>query len=219
MLRYEGAECPYCHQTLHDSDEITVCPQCGVPYHRECAKKAGGCVLTELHAQGRQWQKVSRPGERTIDGYAQLRCSRCGTLNQPGAKVCEICGTPLDNQQPDQNNAGETPPPQDDRQQQWNQPSWQQQGAPGMPPFQMPFDPFVNPMGGLDPEETDRRRPGKRGRGLRQTEYPLFPAEIQGFSGKRRKWQKTGVQLELGQPFCWIPIICFTAKCTDWAQL
>ena len=67
MLRYEGAECPYCHQALHDGDEITVCPQCGAPYHRECARKAGGCILTDLHEQGRQWQKISRPGEKTID--------------------------------------------------------------------------------------------------------------------------------------------------------
>ena len=42
MLQYEGAECPYCHQALHDGDDITVCPICGAPYHRECAKKAGG---------------------------------------------------------------------------------------------------------------------------------------------------------------------------------
>ena len=190
MLRYEGAECPYCHQTLHDSDEITVCPQCGAPYHRECAKKAGGCVLTELHAQGRQWQKVSRPGERTIDGYAQLRCSRCGTLNQPGAKVCEICGTPLDNQQPDQNNAGETPPPQDDRQQQWNQPSWQQQGAPGMPPFQMPFDPFVNPMGGLDPEELIDDVPAKEVAVYVKQNTPYFLPKFKAFLGKEENGRK-----------------------------
>ena len=50
MNRYEGAECPYCHQTLHADDEITVCPQCGAPYHRACAQKSGGCVLQELHA-------------------------------------------------------------------------------------------------------------------------------------------------------------------------
>lgn len=171
MQKYVGAECPYCHKPIGANDEVTVCPQCGAPYHRECAKKAGGCVLTDLHEKGQQWTRVSRPAASEIDGRAALRCSRCGSMNPPGSKVCEICGTPLDNA---------TPEPEDEP---WNRPNWQnppengtggptngpgqfsgnqppfgaggpygQQGGYGGP-FQMPFDPFVNPMGGLDPEE------------------------------------------------------------------
>ncbi len=195
MLRYEGAECPYCHQILRDGDDITVCPQCGAPYHRECAKKAGGCVLTQLHNEGRQWQKVSRPGEKTIDGLAQLRCSRCGTLNQPGAKVCEICGTPLDNQQPDEGNASSGPAgfngagQREPHQGGWNQPSWQQ-GAPGMPPFQMPFDPFVNPMGGLDPEEPIDGIPAKEVAVYVKQNTPYFLPKFKAFLGKQEGGKK-----------------------------
>ena len=187
MLRYEGAECPYCHQALHDSDEITVCPQCGAPYHRECARKAGGCILTDLHEQGRQWQKISRPGEKTIDGYAQLRCSRCGTLNQPGATVCEICGTPLDNQQPEQNDTGASQP--QEQNQPWNQPSWQQ-GTAGVPPFQMPFDPFVNPMGGLDPEETIDGVPVKEVAVYIKQNTPYFLPKFKAFLGREENGRK-----------------------------
>lgn len=196
MLRYEGAECPYCHQMLRDGDDITVCPQCGAPYHRECAKKAGGCVLTQLHAEGRQWQKISRPGENTIDGLAQLRCSRCGTLNQPGAKICEICGTPLDNQQPGSENDSfgnaNTARPnysQNESDQGWNQPSWQQ-GTPGMPPFQMPFDPFVNPMGGLDPEETIDDIPAKDIAVYVKQNTPYFLPKFKAFFGKQENGKK-----------------------------
>lgn len=144
MNRYEGAECPYCHQTLHADDEITVCPQCGAPYHRACAQKSGGCVLQELHAEGKQWQKIARPGVDEVDGRAQQRCSRCGTLNSPGALFCEICGSPLQNQQPNQ--PGNAP---------YNQQGWQGGNNMGgmQPPPQMPFNPYVNPMAGLDPEE------------------------------------------------------------------
>lgn len=169
MQKYVGAECPYCHKPIGGSDEVTVCPVCGAPYHRECAKKAGGCVLTELHEKGGQWTRVRRPAASEIDGRAALRCSRCGSVNPPGAKVCEICGTPLDNASPE--------PPDEP----WNRPNWQNPpenepgpgygrfsggqapygqdpgqggfGAGFTGPFQMPFDPFVNPLGGLDPEE------------------------------------------------------------------
>ena len=166
MQKYAGADCPYCHKPIQDADEVTVCPVCGAPYHRECAKKAGGCVLTELHEKGGQWTRVQRPAASEIDGRAALRCSRCGSVNPPGAKTCEICGTPLDNASPE--------PPDEP----WNRPNWQdpppqgdgfgrfsggqgpygqgpRQGdfGPGMSGLQMPFDPFVNPMGGLDPEE------------------------------------------------------------------
>lgn len=177
MQKYVGADCPYCHKPIQENDEVTVCPVCGTPYHRECAKKAGGCIRTDLHESGKQWTRVQRPPASEIDGRAALRCSRCGSVNPPGAKVCEICGTPLDNA---------TPEPADEP---WNRPNWQNPppesgtgptgagrfsgsggpygngnppgggnpfGGPGQGfggPFQMPFDPFVNPMGGLDPEE------------------------------------------------------------------
>ena len=113
MQKYAGADCPYCHKPIQDADEVTVCPVCGAPYHRECAKKAGGCVLTELHEKGGQWTRVQRPAASEIDGRAALRCSRCGSVNPPGAKTCEICGTPLDNASPE--------PPDEP----WNRPNWQ----------------------------------------------------------------------------------------------
>ena len=143
------------------------------------SKEAGGCVLTELHEKGGQWTRVQRPPASEIDGRASLRCSRCGSVNPPGSTVCEICGTPLDNatpepeaepwnrpnwQNPPAGNMGGgrfsgqggaygngNPNPYDQNP--------YRQGGPGAP-FQMPFDPFVNPMGGLDPEEGDGHEAG-----------------------------------------------------------
>ncbi len=182
MNRYEGAECPYCHQTLHADDEITVCPECGAPYHRACAQKSGGCVLQELHKEGRQWQKISRPGTESVDGRAQQRCSRCGTLNSPGALFCEICGTPLQNQEPDGESSGGTPPYT--QQGGWQQSGWQQgRGMNGMqPPPQMPFNPFVNPMAGLDPEELIEDIPAKEAALFVKTNTPYFLPKFKAMS-------------------------------------
>ena len=181
MLQYEGAECPYCHQALHDGDDITVCPICGAPYHRECAKKAGGCVLEDLHKEGRQWQKIARPGASTIDGFSERRCSRCGTLASPGAKYCEICGNPLDNEQPDEppytagmNGTGNNADPS--RQ---------------APPYQIPFDPFVNPMGGLDPEEMIDDVPAKDAAVYIRQNTPYFLPKFKEFFRKDKENRKS----------------------------
>lgn len=190
MNRYEGAECPYCHQTLHADDEITVCPQCGAPYHRACAQKSGGCVLQELHAEGKQWQKISRPGTENVDGRAQQRCSRCGTLNSPGALFCEICGTPLQNQAPRQDGTEDTP--SYNQQGGWQQANWQQNNnMDGMqPPPQMPFNPFINPMAGLDPEELIEDIPAKEAALFVKTNTPYFLPKFKAMSRQDAKGNK-----------------------------
>lgn len=190
MNRYEGAQCPYCHQTLHADDEITVCPQCGAPYHRACAQKSGGCVLQQLHAEGKQWQKISRPGAEEVDGRAQQRCSRCGTLNSPGALFCEICGTPLQNESPRQDGEENVPPY--NQQNDWQQSNWQQNNGTGgmQPPAQMPFNPFINPMAGLDPEEPIEDVPAKEVALFVKVNTPYFLPKFKAMSRPDAKGNK-----------------------------
>ncbi len=192
MIQYEGAECPYCHQILHDGDDITVCPICGAPYHRECAKKAGGCLREDLHKEGRQWQKISRPGNDSIDGLSQRRCSRCGTIASPGARFCEICGNPLDNAQPGEPGSGYRP--------ENGAPSggmngnsangWNPMGGQGNAPYQMPFDPFINPMGGLDPEELIDDVPAKDAAVYIRQNTPYFLPKFKAFFRKDKENRK-----------------------------
>ncbi len=180
MNRYEGALCPYCQQPIHENDDVTVCPLCGAPYHRECAQKSGGCVLTELHEKGEQWQKIPRPGAREVDGRAGQRCSRCGTLNNPGANFCEICGNPLQNQEPIQQD--EDLPPY------LRQDGWQQGGiGQQIPPQMMPFNPFVNPMGGLDPEEQIEDIPAKEVALFVRSNTPYFLPKFKEMARKDEK--------------------------------
>lgn len=138
MFKYKGVSCPYCHKEFQPTDEIVICPDCGAPYHKACVRESGGCVLTELHEKGEQWQPPKQPAsENYFSGMEQRRCSRCGTTNPPDRLFCEVCGNVL--QGPD----GE---PRQSAQE------WVDEDR--SPPFQMPYNPYTTPFGGLNADET-----------------------------------------------------------------
>lgn len=99
MSDYLGLKCISCGNKFEDGDDIVVCPECGTPYHRECYKKEGKCINTELHEKGEgfktTYSKVNDYGEK-------IRCPRCGTDNNSLTLFCEKCGMPLS--MPKQNN-------------------------------------------------------------------------------------------------------------------
>jgi len=39
-----GKTCPYCQTPLKPHDQAVVCPQCGMPHHRDCWEDNGGCT-------------------------------------------------------------------------------------------------------------------------------------------------------------------------------
>ena len=124
MLKYKGIKCPACEKEFTETDDIVVCPECGAPYHKECAKN--GCILTKLHEKGETWQPEEKK-EAKFDGNLPKRCSRCGTANPTEKLHCEVCGTPLIN---------ETETPKEDN-----------------PYNYIPFNPFINPLGGVGADE------------------------------------------------------------------
>lgn len=143
MFKYKGVRCPYCGREFNESDQIVICPECGAPYHKECVKESGGCVLTLLHEKGEQWQPPRvQTDEEKYDGNASKRCSRCGTLNPPDKLFCEVCGNDLNKQEP-----GEAPPFSSRTEE---NPYGSQQGV---PPNFMPYNPYANPFGGVGPDE------------------------------------------------------------------
>lgn len=142
MFKYKGVHCPYCNKEFTESDQIVICPDCGAPYHKECAKESGGCVLTLLHEKGEQWQPPKiQTDEEKYDGSTSKRCSRCGTLNSPDKLFCEVCGNDLNKQEP-----GETPPAGGVNQNPYG--SYQQ-----TPPNFMAYNPYTTPFGGVGPDE------------------------------------------------------------------
>jgi len=137
MAVYTGQTCPVCSKKFRDEDDVVVCPICGAPHHRECYRELGHCAYEDKH--GKQ-QSYKRPDESAYDGYASLRCSRCGTVNPAGHLFCQVCGNPLNEDQPQQKADAHVPQE---------------------PFYQMPYNPFVNPFGGVDPEELIDEIPAK----------------------------------------------------------
>ncbi len=129
MFKYKGIKCPVCEKEFTEKDEIAVCPECGAPYHKDCVKETG-CILTELHEKGESFEFIKDThNEPRFDADSEKRCSRCGTVNPPDKLNCELCGTPLN----------------------------REEGTPftneNIPHGYIPFNPFINPLGGVNPDE------------------------------------------------------------------
>ena len=131
MANFIGNKCPVCSERFTQSDDIVVCPDCGAPHHRACWSNEGHCANQDAHASGEVWRPETEP--MNSDPFEKLKCTRCGTVNPAQGLFCEVCGTPL---------SGET--------KRDPQPSHN----PNMPfPNAMPYNPFINPLAGLDAEE------------------------------------------------------------------
>lgn len=136
MNRYAGTKCPHCGKVFTENDTVVVCPECGAPYHRSCFEEMGGvCQFADKHAEGFNWnvaeKKRGQEEERRREGPREVRCSRCGTLNNSQNIFCDVCGTPL--HRPDG-------------------PQAPNMGGTG--PFRtMGYNPYATPYGGLNPDE------------------------------------------------------------------
>lgn len=101
MKTFTGNECPICKKEFVQGDEVVVCPDCGAPYHKDCIKTTGECVMTELHEQGLEWKSNEDKLKLFVDKLkadeAQKwnTCPRCGTTNEMGATICKICGSEM----------------------------------------------------------------------------------------------------------------------------
>jgi len=156
MANYEGENCCKCGKPFEAGDDIVVCPDCGAPYHRKCAKDMEQCVYAEKHGTDEAYKpKEERDKERMeaekrkVDGRGELRCSRCGTLNGSNGLFCEVCGTPLQKQIEQQyqevyRGQSEGEEAREPRERKNDE----------IPPFRsIPYNPYTTPFGGLNPDE------------------------------------------------------------------
>lgn len=147
MNRYASIDCPICGKPLSDGEDIVVCPTCGAPYHRSCYFNEGNCIFTDLHEKGEDWEAPKK--EEKYDGNAELRCSRCGTINPHNGLFCQVCGNQLNDNSSDKKtdaNPNMTIPPF---------------GMGGFAPPGMPLNPFTTPFGGVAPDEVIDDIPAK----------------------------------------------------------
>lgn len=61
MLYYEGLSCPVCKTPFAAGDDMVVCPQCGLPHHRECWLKENRCAMADAHGTEQQWNRERQP--------------------------------------------------------------------------------------------------------------------------------------------------------------
>lgn len=135
MGKYRDVDCPICKKPLENGETIVICPECGTPYHKNCVDTVGKCVRDDLHAAGKSWEPPNREQQYAAD--EEKRCSRCGTMNPAGGLFCIVCGNQLGKRE--------------NQEEVSHQPNMNM--AP-KPPFQMPYDPYNTPFGGVGPDES-----------------------------------------------------------------
>lgn len=98
MFYYEGLSCPVCTKPFSEQDDAVVCPQCGLPHHRDCWKSIGKCFAEDKHGTDRQWSREQLHNDASVDPAPTSTrvCQHCHTENAEYAEFCTRCGCPLD---------------------------------------------------------------------------------------------------------------------------
>lgn len=100
MENYTGKICPFCKTEIAETDEVKVCPVCGIPHHIGCWEENKGCTTFGCSEQYREEQGTNptsvcnKCGAPLGDG--QAFCPRCGTANISAQTNCGKCGAPLE---------------------------------------------------------------------------------------------------------------------------
>lgn len=98
VFYYEGLSCPVCSKRFQENDDVVVCPQCGLPHHRECWKTIGRCFEEENHGTEQQWSRERDQSKVPPSGNEKSVmqvCPHCGTQNAEYAEFCARCAYPL----------------------------------------------------------------------------------------------------------------------------
>ncbi len=90
-MNFVGEKCAACGQTIHEDDEVIVCPECGSPHHRSCYKQSNVCANAVFHETGKKWTRSSEEEEK-----APQCCPACGKPVSETDTVCPDCGYPLE---------------------------------------------------------------------------------------------------------------------------
>lgn len=93
-MNYENLVCQHCGKTMHDGEDIVVCPVCATPQHRECWMQAGHCANDSLHSSGYIWKRENKTETETQNQTASdsVVCHICGSENPNDSLHCGNCG-------------------------------------------------------------------------------------------------------------------------------
>lgn len=93
MNKYEGLNCPVCHDKLFENGEpVVVCPICGAPHHKKCYNIESHCSFVDTHNTPEQWQKPEPEAEEHIHNSFVANCKTCGHPLLSDSQFCNKCG-------------------------------------------------------------------------------------------------------------------------------
>jgi hypothetical protein len=100
MNSFLGKACPYCQFPIRESENILVCSNCRIPYHRDCWEENHGCTTfgcTGAPVDASSAALVSTSGNDFFDINVNDRvfCTRCGYENSMSGNFCNRCGNVL----------------------------------------------------------------------------------------------------------------------------
>ena len=90
--------CPVCCTTIEQGDDVVVCPDCSMQYHKDCWNDNNGCATYGCKSAG-----CLNPPPMTVDvsmdtphinpqGGSSIRCPHCNTSLEQGSPFCWSCG-------------------------------------------------------------------------------------------------------------------------------
>lgn len=99
MSRYSGMTCIVCDKKFVVGDDIVVCPDCGLPHHRQCYNNLGHCAMADKHGTAEQWTSVEAVIEEevvtTTPKSDTVICPKCSHVNPSDNLFCDKCGADL----------------------------------------------------------------------------------------------------------------------------
>ncbi len=72
-MKYTGVKCPVCHQEFDDNADIVVCPECGMPHHRNCYAEKGACAFEANHKDNFTFVNPNKVEEETHNVKVEVR--------------------------------------------------------------------------------------------------------------------------------------------------
>lgn len=93
-LNVEGQDCPVCGSHLFNDDDVVFCPICGAPHHRDCYKSIGHCALEADHGTEREYKRPEPKAEQPEEKTDERPrvCAVCGEKLSESALYCPKCG-------------------------------------------------------------------------------------------------------------------------------
>lgn len=98
------SSCPVCCTEIQEGDDIIVCPDCKMVYHKDCWHDNNGCATYGCPSAGclnpppMKVDVQDGSSAQTVNanhGNSAIRCPQCNTQLEAGATFCWSCGADL----------------------------------------------------------------------------------------------------------------------------